>query len=68
MSTLLVLDTEKKEREQRSRELNSMFMTVMESSYQLMDCEGSSLFIVDEKKQELWSRVMTDREGKLTVS
>eukprot|EP00611_Tribonema_gayanum_P002857 TRINITY_DN12193_c0_g1_i1.p4 TRINITY_DN12193_c0_g1~~TRINITY_DN12193_c0_g1_i1.p4 ORF type:complete len:174 (+),score=77.70 TRINITY_DN12193_c0_g1_i1:469-990(+) len=66
MSLLLLLDTTAKEREKKQREMETIFRTIMDHSHDLMGADMCSLFIVDEAKNELWSKVATDSDG--TVS
>jgi signal transduction protein with GAF and PtsI domain len=68
MTTLLFIDPSKKEREKKSRELSSIFSTIMDHSHNLIGADMCSLLFVDREKQELWSRVATGTDGKMLTS
>ncbi|CAM9497338.1 unnamed protein product [Phaeothamnion confervicola] len=67
MTTLLFIDTTSKEREKKQREMDSLFKTIMDHSHEMLGAERCSLFLVDRRKGELWSKVATDNQGMLQV-
>ena len=66
MCTLLLIDTDAKEREKKAKEMATIVQTIMDHSHDLIGAQWCSLFVVDEEKQELWSKVVTDRNGKVS--
>ena len=62
MSVLLLMDTDRADRAKRAKELNSIFETVMDEGHVLVNAERATLFMLDDDKKELWSRV-TDIKG-----
>jgi hypothetical protein len=67
MSILLFIDTDRADRAKRAKELNSIFETVMEEGHKLVHAERATLFMLDEDKKELWSRVGTGIKGIIKV-
>jgi hypothetical protein len=59
MSVLLFMDTDRADRAKRSKELKSIFESVMNDGHLLVGAERATLFMVDESSQELWSQVAT---------
>jgi len=59
MTILLFMDTDRADRAKRSKELKSIFESVMKDGHNLVGAERASLFMVDQKKNELWSQVAT---------
>ena len=48
------------------RDLDRLLSVIVEEAYRLLDAELGSLFLLDEEKGELWSKVSTDLgEGKV---
>jgi hypothetical protein len=67
MSVLLFMDTDRADRAKRAKELNSIFESVMEEGHKLVEAERATLFMLDDEKKELWSRVGTGIEGIIKV-
>jgi len=67
MSVLLLIDTDRADRAKRAKELNSIFESVMDEGHDLVDAERATLFMLDEEKQELWSRVASGMDGIIAV-
>jgi putative methionine-R-sulfoxide reductase with GAF domain len=67
MSCLLFMDTDRVERAKKAKELQSIFETVMIKSNQLLNAERATLFMMDEEKGELWSRVATGTNGIIKI-
>ncbi|KAL3902629.1 MAG: hypothetical protein SGARI_005746, partial [Bacillariaceae sp.] len=62
MSVLLFMDTERADRMKKAKELNSIFETVMDQGHKLLGADRATLFMLDDEKKELWSRVGTGIE------
>ncbi|KAG7374049.1 Fis family transcriptional regulator [Nitzschia inconspicua] len=67
MSVLLFMDTDRADRAKKAKELNSIFATVMDQGHSLLGADRATLFMLDEKKKELWSRVGTGIEGVIKI-
>lgn len=67
MSVLLFMDTDRADRAKKAKELNSIFETVMDQGHKLLGADRATLFMLDEEKKELWSRVGTGIEGIIKV-
>ncbi|KAL7541528.1 hypothetical protein ACHAXR_011001 [Thalassiosira sp. AJA248-18] len=67
MSCLMFMDTDAADRARRAKELKSIFNHVMTEGKTLFQAERSSLFMLDEEKNELWSQVATGTEGIIKV-
>jgi putative methionine-R-sulfoxide reductase with GAF domain len=65
MSVLLIMDTDRADREKRAKELQSIFESVMDQGHDLLGCQRAALFMVDDAKKEVWSRVATGTGGKI---
>ena len=63
MSCLLFMDTERAERAKKAKELQSIFESVMNEGNNLVEADRATLFMLDEDKGELWSRVATGTKG-----
>lgn len=61
MLSLLFMDTDKKEREERMKRLDAIFRAVVERSVVIIGCEVSAYFVVDHEKQEIWSRYASQK-------
>eukprot|EP00980_Cylindrotheca_fusiformis_P014826 scaffold4031_cov135-Cylindrotheca_fusiformis.AAC.13 len=59
MSILLFMDTDRAERARKAKELQSIFETIMSDRQKNFHAERTTLFMLDEEKKELWSRVAT---------
>eukprot|EP00467_Chlorarachnion_reptans_P020113 CAMPEP_0114508064 /NCGR_PEP_ID=MMETSP0109-20121206/12375_1 /TAXON_ID=29199 /ORGANISM="Chlorarachnion reptans, Strain CCCM449" /LENGTH=371 /DNA_ID=CAMNT_0001686921 /DNA_START=421 /DNA_END=1537 /DNA_ORIENTATION=+ len=59
MASLLFLDLESAERAKHQAELNTIFETVLHHGHKVINAERASLFILDEEKGVLWSKVAT---------
>mmetsp|Transcript_27011 Transcript_27011/g.29097 ORF Transcript_27011/g.29097 Transcript_27011/m.29097 type:complete len:285 (+) Transcript_27011:148-1002(+) len=59
MTVLLFMDTDRADRAKRSKELKSIFESVMKDGHNLVGAERATLFMVDHEKNELWSQVAT---------
>lgn len=57
MSVLFFMDTDKADREKRSKELKSIFESIVKDGHGLVKAERATLFMVDEEKKEVWSQV-----------
>jgi GAF domain-containing protein len=64
---LLFMDTDRADRARKAKELNSIFATVMDQGHTLLGADRATLFMFDEEKKELWSRVGTGIEGIIKV-
>ena len=62
MTTLLFMDLDKKEREKRAQELQSIFSLVLKEGSETLNAERSTLFLLDKETDELWSSVMSGHE------
>jgi putative methionine-R-sulfoxide reductase with GAF domain len=67
MSVLLFMDTDRADRAKRAKELNSIFESVMDEGHTLLGAERATLFMLDDDKKELWSRVATGTKGIIKV-
>jgi putative methionine-R-sulfoxide reductase with GAF domain len=67
MSVLLFMDTDRADRAKQAKELNSIFESVMDEGHALLGAERATLFMLDDKKKELWSRVATGTKGIIKV-
>jgi putative methionine-R-sulfoxide reductase with GAF domain len=67
MSVLFFMDTDRADRAKKAKELNSIFATVMDQGHTLLGADRATLFMLDEKKKELWSRVGTGIDGIIKV-
>jgi len=63
MANLLTMDLELAERLKRFAELKTIFDTVMVSAVETMGCPVGTIFLVDEEKQEVWSRAAAGYDG-----
>lgn len=68
MSCLLVMDTERNERVKKAKELQSIFESVMGEGALVFRADRATLFLLDDKKEELWSRAATGNDGIIKVS
>lgn len=59
MSCLLFMDTDKAEREKKSQELTTIFASIMKEGHLVVNCERATLWIYEQEKHILWSRVAT---------
>ncbi|OEU09347.1 GAF domain-containing protein [Fragilariopsis cylindrus CCMP1102] len=59
MTVLLFMDTDRADRAKRSKELKSIFESVMNDGHKLVGAERATLFMVDDTTKELWSQVAT---------
>eukprot|EP01104_Vermistella_antarctica_P007904 TRINITY_DN1957_c0_g2_i2.p1 TRINITY_DN1957_c0_g2~~TRINITY_DN1957_c0_g2_i2.p1 ORF type:complete len:268 (-),score=25.35 TRINITY_DN1957_c0_g2_i2:101-904(-) len=57
MTTLLFKDTDKANRMKQKRELSHLFDSVISTGMEFLHVEKCSLFIVDQGRQEMWSKV-----------
>ena len=57
MCSLFFMDTDKKERERKAKELKTIFETITRDGSKLVRAERCSLWIHDENKHELWTQV-----------
>jgi phosphoserine phosphatase RsbU/P len=67
MSVLLFMDTDRADRAKKAKELNSIFSTVMDQGHTLLGADRATLFMLDDEKKELWSRVGTGIEGIIKI-
>lgn len=67
MSVLLFMDTDRAERARKAKELQSIFESIMDEGNELLDAERATLFMLDDEKKELWSRVATGNKGIIKV-
>lgn len=67
MSILLVMDTDRADRARRAKELNSIFESIMDEGHKLLGAERATLFMLDDDKKELWSRVAMGTKGIIKV-
>jgi putative methionine-R-sulfoxide reductase with GAF domain len=68
MSCLLFMDTDRADRAKQAKELQSIFESIMDEGTSLFHAERATLFMLDNEKKELWSRVATGTEGIIKVS
>jgi len=68
MTCLFFIDTDASDRARRAKELESIFQHVMTEGKDLLQAERASLFILDKKKNELWSQVATGTKGIIKVN
>lgn len=68
MSCLVFMDTDRAERARKARELQSIFESIMEEGPKFLDAERATLFMLDDEKKELWSRVATGTKGIIKVA
>lgn len=59
MSCLLFMDTDRAERAKKAKELQSIFESILTNGTKTFHAERTTLFMLDEEKKELWSRVAT---------
>jgi len=57
MTSLLFMDLDAADRAKRQAELDTIFNTVIEHGHWVVQAERGTLFMVDEEKGELWSKV-----------
>jgi len=57
MCSLFFMDTDKKERERKARELKTIFETITRDGSKLVSAERCSLWMHDQDKHELWTQV-----------
>ena len=57
MCSLFFMDTDKKERERKARELKTIFETITRDGSKLVRAERCSLWMHDQDKHELWTQV-----------
>ena len=62
MTSLLFIDTEKAERRKKTKELTSIFETVMVEGKGLVNAERCTLWMLSGDGKELWSRVVVGME------
>lgn len=67
MSCLLFMDTDRAERAKKAKELQSIFETIMDEGHVLLNADRATLFMLDEEKKELWSRVATGTSGIIKI-
>lgn len=67
MTSLLWMDTTKAERLKKAKELQSIFESIVRDGNDSMECERATLWMLDEKSNELWSLVAmgTNREIRI---
>jgi GAF domain-containing protein len=65
MSCLLFMDTDKADRARKAKALQSIFESVMDGGHKLLNADRATLWMLDEERGELWSRVATGVEGKI---
>uniref|UniRef100_A0A0G4HV86 GAF domain-containing protein n=1 Tax=Chromera velia CCMP2878 TaxID=1169474 RepID=A0A0G4HV86_9ALVE len=61
MTTLFFIDVEAKERQKREAELETIFRTIFEAGEHNMGFGRCSLYIVDKKKGELWTKIQAGK-------
>jgi hypothetical protein len=67
MSCLLFMDTDRAERVRKAKELQSIFEAILTDGHTFLDAERATLFMLDDEKKELWSRVATGTKGIIKV-
>eukprot|EP00903_Cladosiphon_okamuranus_P010751 g10161.t1 len=65
MGTLLFIDTTHAEREKKQREMDTLFATILDDGCNVIGATKCSLFLVDEAKGEVWTKVATDNDGEI---
>jgi putative methionine-R-sulfoxide reductase with GAF domain len=67
MTSLFWMDTTKAERLKKSKELQSIFESIMRDGSDCMECERATLWMVDDSKEELWSLVATGTNREIRI-
>lgn len=67
MVSLLFMDLEAAERAKKQQELDTIFKTVILEGSETLNAERCSLFVVDPKKQEVWTRAATGVKAIIKV-
>lgn len=67
MTSLLFMDTDRAERAKKAKELQSIFETVMREGSSLVRADAGSLWMLDEEKGILWTRVAVGAEGIIEI-
>merc|ERR1719159_163856 len=62
------MDLHKREREQREEELTAVLQMVVDEGHTTLDCDRSSLFVLDREKEELWTKVTDGIDSKVNVN
>ncbi|CAJ1944373.1 unnamed protein product [Cylindrotheca closterium] len=68
MSCLFFMDTDRNEKARKAKELQSIFESVMGDGANTFHAERTTLFMLDEEKKELWSKVATGTDGIIHCS
>jgi len=63
-STLLLMDLDASERLKRAQQLETMFEPVMKNGGRMVAAERCTLFLFDDNKQELWTKVAKYSTGE----
>lgn len=67
MSCLLFMDTDRADRAKKAKALQSIFESVMDEGHTLVQADRATLWMLDDAKGELWSRVATGVNGIIHV-
>jgi putative methionine-R-sulfoxide reductase with GAF domain len=67
MTSLLFMDTDRADRAKKAKELQSIFETVMNEVTVLVKADVGSLWILDEAKGILWTRVTVGQKGVIEI-
>jgi Transmembrane protein 65/GAF domain len=65
MSCLLFMDTDKADRVKKAKALQSIFESIMDEGHTLVQADRATLWMLDEERGELWSRVATGVDGTI---
>ena len=65
MTNLLFMDLGAKERERKERELHTIFQTVVSSSRDILCAETSTIWLMNEEGNELWTPAGTGLAGQI---
>jgi len=67
MTNLLIVDLQATERAKKAEELKSIMKVVMEDGRHVVGCDRSTLWVVDDESEELWSSVANGIQGILRI-
>mmetsp|Transcript_828 Transcript_828/g.1234 ORF Transcript_828/g.1234 Transcript_828/m.1234 type:complete len:377 (-) Transcript_828:240-1370(-) len=68
MTCLFCMDTEKADRLKKAQELSSVFTTIVDDAYQLVNASRATIWLVDHEKGEIWSRVSTGYKDEIRIA
>jgi len=67
MCNLFFLDLDAKERAAKQKELDTIYSMVMHKGPEMFNCEGASLFLYDETRTTLWTKVIAGHHQMIEI-